>query len=94
MRLLTSAPLSAIIEQETYPRTLNPSYTPLTLPHREMRDVRGNALRKGWRSEMAFGNTVQETNRTRPDQTVLRWSTALSAYCNDQLVRLGGGVIL
>jgi hypothetical protein len=54
-----------------------------------MRDVRGNALRKGGRSEVASGNTVQKTNRTRPDQTVLRWSTALSAYCNDQFVHVG-----
>jgi hypothetical protein len=71
-----------------------PSYTALTLPHREMRDVRSNALRKGWRSEMAFGNTVQKTNRTRPDQTVLRWSTVQSTYYSDQFCRLGGELIL
>ena len=32
---------------------------------------------------MALGNTVQEPNRTQPDQTVPRWGTALSASNED-----------
>jgi hypothetical protein len=50
-------------------------------------------LRKGWRSEVASGNTVQKTNRTRPDQTVLRWSTVLSTYYSDQFLRFCGVIL-
>ena len=56
---------------------------PNTFPHLEARDVRGYVLREGWRSEVALGNTVQETNRTRPDQPGFRWKSVQSTSHED-----------